>query len=632
MIQRLVNAFALARNMGPRYIVYRTGFELRKRAGLLHRHYPTDVPRQRHISLADWKTLPARFFFESRETLRLPRRPTTTLRDRVARLRAGEFPYFNAGHRCIGTDYDWLTNPDSGFRYDGAAHWLDVDDFAAAAGDIKFVWEKSRFSYLHTIVRYDYHFEEDCAEWVFGEIDSWLSANPINRGPNYKCSQEISLRVLNWLWVLYYYQNSPALTEDRFQRIMHACYWQLHHVRQNIDFSRIAVRNNHAITETMLLYLGGIFFPFFPEAEKWAKAGKDWLEEEVAYQVYPDGTFLQFSHNYHRVLVQLLTWTLYLSRLNNQPLSATFLDRSRRSLDYLYQCQVEENGRLPNYGANDGALFFPLSDCAYRDYRPALNALAYYFYGQDLYTEGGWLEDRQWYTARGTTATPAALPERRAIASYSDGGYYIARNRDTLTFIRCGSHRDRPSHADNLHLDLWYKGVNYLRDAGTYKYNTDPETLTYFVGTKGHNTVQLGHHDQMRKGARFIWYDWSQATAAAWISTPEAVTFRGEIRAFGHVQSGIRHAREVRIDHSQPEWQIRDTVHHQTGLPLRQVWNVHPDFRALFSISATTAAGSALEAQTARHWYSSEYGERTPSEAIIFTTTESAILTTITLR
>ena len=81
----------------------------------------------------------------------------------------------------------------------------------------------------------------------------------------------------------------------------------------NINFSRKTVRNNHAITEVLMLYLSGLLFPFFPETKTWKQKGKQWFEEEISYQIYEDGTFLQFSHNYHRVLIQLLTWAFYLS-------------------------------------------------------------------------------------------------------------------------------------------------------------------------------------------------------------------------------------------------------------------------------------------------------------------------------
>ena len=62
------------------------------------------------------------------------------------------------------------------------------------AGDIKYVWEKSRFSFLYDVIRYDYHFDDDQSEFIFKQIEDFIDKNPINQGPNYKCSQEISLR------------------------------------------------------------------------------------------------------------------------------------------------------------------------------------------------------------------------------------------------------------------------------------------------------------------------------------------------------------------------------------------------------------------------------------------------------
>lgn len=619
--------------MGWRYVSFRTRFEIFKRLGLLKPKYPQSPNFQTFISLNDWRQSSARFFFEEKSKLTFPKVKSESLKEKVDQLKQGNFPFFNAAYRNIGLEYDWMTNPDSGFTYDPSTHWLDIEDYSLTKGDIKFVWEKSRFSYLMTIIRYDYHFDEDCSEWVFSEIDSWINSNPINSGPNFKCSQEISLRMLNWLFALYYYKQSAALSSERFDRIMHYCYWQLHHVRHNINFSRIAVRNNHAITETMMLFLGGIFFPFFPEAQKWSAEGLKWLEEEVAYQVYKDGTFLQFSHNYNRVLVQLLTWSLYLSDLNEIKLSETFLSRSKSTFNYLYQCQIVENGQLPNYGANDGALFFPLNDCDYRDYRPQLNALAYYFKRSDLYTDGPWIEDRYWYTASNHLSNnvrdSSPHSKRERLVSFEDGGYYIQRDRDCLTFIRCGNHKDRPSHADNLHVDIWVKGKNIIRDSGTYKYNTSPEELRYFMGTKGHNTVMLGGMNQMEKGARFIWLNWTQAEHAMLIQESDCICFEGSIKAFQHIQKGIVHSRKLIKKVDKLEWKVIDTLEHRTDLPMQQVWNLHPDFFTDFNIEAIDEGGELIPIQKKVHWYSSEYGVKEKSLAVIFETKSTKIITII---
>src|SRR5690606_26557495 len=123
--------------------------------------------------------------------------------------------------------------------------------------------------------------------------------------------------------------------------------------------------------------------------------------------------------------------------------------------------------------------------------------------------------------------------------------YYVLREGETLTFVRCGSHKDRPHQADNLHIDIWHQGKNILFDAGSYKYNTDAVTLKYFMGTESHNAVMLNGHDQMEKGARFIWYYWSQAIQTQVTEEKEHFTFEGEISAFRNLNPKIKHKRTI---------------------------------------------------------------------------------------
>ena len=632
-MRHLLLIYELVKNMGLRYVLFRLWYEARRKLGWLKRQYPVSPAAQRFIGLEDWRAGAAPFFFESRESLSIPRELGEGLREAYAAFRAGRLAYFSAQQYELGRGYDWLTNPANGYRYDAAKHWTEIPDFSAPAGDIKMVWEKSRFSYLYTLIRYDYHGEEDCADLVFSEIDSWIAANPINQGPNWRCSQEISLRTLNWVFALYYYRYSPALTEERFQRMMQVVYWQLRHVAQNINFSRIAVRNNHALTETLMLYLGGLLFPFFPEAAVWKRRGKAWFEEEVAYQLYDDGTFLLFSHNYHRVAVQLLCWALYLSERQGERWARVVYERAERSLQYLYACAAGQHGALPNYGANDGAWFFPLSSTDYRDYRPQLDALYFFFNRQHLYPDAAVQEEAGWYgaalsAAPGLGGGGVALPQS-PLQAFPQGGCYLIREADTLSFIKCARYKDRPSHADNLHLDLWYRGENIMRDAGTYLYNTDAALVRYFNGTGAHNTVSLGPYDQMEKGPRFIWLHWSQAELAELYEAGEAYVFAGRIRAFRHLARGIRHERQVRKLKGQPHWSVSDRVAHRTGLPLRQYWHPGPAFWGQFAIEAVDEHGQPLVPSEEAGFYSGRYGEKEPTRVLVFETFTAAIHTKI---
>lgn len=608
-------AFQLIQNMGLRYTSYRIRNEIEKKLGILKKMHPTSPEQKSFISLEDWKSAAYPFAVQEREFVSFTKNQDKELKQAAHKILKGEVCFFSHDWKNIGLDYDWITNPDSGYRYDIRKHWSEISDLNPANGDIKYVWEKSRFTYLLTILRYDYHFEEDHSAFVFSEIESWIEANPINQGPNWKCSQEISLRLFNWMYVLNFYKNSDALTEELWSKIQNTTYWSLHHVYHHINFSRIAVRNNHAITETLALTLSELLFPFVPETKKWAKEGREWLEQEVAYQVYEDGTFLQFSMNYHRVLIQLFSFGISLTETYKKPFSKLFYQRAYASLNFLYQCLQEENGYLPNYGANDGALFFPLTNAAYRDYRSQLNTLHHILTKEKLFDGVAINEEYSWVQNK---ANPKysfkPLSKSFGVLSFENGGYYICRTNESFTFVRCGNHKDRPSHADNLHMDAWVKGQNILRDSGTYKYNTSKEFSDYFTGTKAHNTVLVNKQSQMLKGSRFIWYYWSQRLEAHWEESGDFYIFKGKINAFKQLNPKGIHERLIHISKKEPSWIVSDTVLNLKEFPKEQIWHSDDASIAFESYSNHNKLDPIIQ----KSYNSEYYGSKTEGKEVSF--------------
>ena len=142
-----------------------------------------------------------------------------------------------------------------------------------------------------------------------------------------------------------------------------------------------------------------------------------------------------------------------------------------------------------------------LTDDDYRNYQSQLDDLRAVLYG----FVKKFSESQEWY---GLQDLEINNTTKEGIFSFYDSGYQIIQESDVKTFIRCGSYKDRPSQADNLHLDIWANGINYLWDPGSFLYNTDSETLNSFIGTAGHNTVSINGENQMLKGERFIWYNW----------------------------------------------------------------------------------------------------------------------------
>jgi len=593
-------------NMGMRYTLFRLSYELRRKTRLLKSKFPTQ-PRfiASTLTLDEWKKNAPKFFFKSKDSLKITKNPDSKLEETFNDIKNNTHTFFSKTKLTLGKDFDWITNPDTGHKYQ-LIHWSQIVDLSKEAGDIKYVWEKARFSFLYDIVRYDYHFDKDCSELVFHEIESFLLHNPINLGPNYRCSQEISLRVLNWTFALYYYRNSPALTEERFSAIMNAIYWQLHHVYNNINFSRIAVRNNHALTETLMLFLGGLLFPFLPDTKKWALKGKKWFEEEIAYQIYKDGTFLQFSMNYHRVAIQLLTWGIKLGEIHNSQFNATVYDRAKKSLHFLRQCQDQKSGKLPNYGANDGALFFKLTNDDYRVYTSQLNDLSAVLYNEVSKQD----ESQQWY---GVTNSKIIPHDYNTMASFPLGGIFVINDDTSKTFVKCAQYKDRPGDADNLHVDIWLDGKNYIWDTGSYKYNTTEEYSKFFSRVHGHNTVSLNGTDQMLKGSRFIWNHWIKKAKAKLSETTNTYDFVGQFQGFAELGNNIIHKRSLSKKKGYNKWAITDEIQNAENVTAQLYWHFNPETYSKINIVCTDWDGNLITPKIEEKWCSNYYGEKEPS-------------------
>ena len=619
--------------MGWRYFSFRVWFEFQRKTRILRFRFPVNPPEKKMITLKDWQKLPVNFFFSNHfheTTFKGGHIDYRMLAKRVETILQSRYIHFGSKSFAIS---DWLTNPENGFQFNIKKHWADIPDFSRESGDIKYVWEKSRFTFLYDLIRYDHHFGRDQSKIVFFKIEDWIDNNPVNCGPNWRCSQEITLRVLNWTFALQYYKKSSALDDRLISKILNSIYQQMRHVAENIHFSRIAVRNNHALTETLGLYITGLLYPFFDESEQWKKNGKKWFAEEIIYQIYEDGTFLQFSMNYHRVVVQLLTWAIRLAHLNQETWDVAVYDRAKKSLKFLRTCQDSKSGHLPNYGNNDGALFFPLTDCHFRDFRPELMALSMVLEEKPIYEGGRWAEESFWLGLNSTVCKKEALKKEIQISSFHTGGYYILNDDDTITFLRCGSYQNRPFQADNLHLDIWVEGENILRDAGSYQYNTNEKWTGYFSGTASHNTVTPGDFDQMRKGKRFIWYNWIKKSGAGWKEEHDSVIFEGWFEGFKELGKNIIHRRRLKKLKGELHWIIEDWIENAPAeITMHQIWHPNPAFFEKFSIKASLKDGIGIKLSKTEGWFSDNYGEKELTHRIVYSTTERYIKTEICLK
>ena len=385
--------------------------------------------------------------------------------------------------------------------------------------DIKFIWEPNRFAFIYTLVRASAATQDEkYAEAFWQSIFDWAENNPPNTGPNWMDGQEIALRLMAWTFGYYQFSSSSSATPQRIAQFTQFVAAQAERIYKNIDYA-ISTRSNHTISEAFGLWLVGLLFPELEDSEKYFSLGRNLLEQEATAQILPDGSYSMYSLNYHRFILHIYLYAIQLGEINHFPLSAQLKESVTRSITCLSQLINPQTGEMPVYGSNDGALVLPLNNCDFTDYRPLLQLGWYVTQKEFLLEPGEWDEDVYWLCGKSLTAKGAkpakenfnlrALSELRG-ESFPNGGIYLLRGSNSKAIIRCTDFRARPSHADQLHMDLWIHGRNIAVDAGTYLYSGQGIWRNGLAHTSTHNTVTVDDKDQMTLVSRFTWTNWSR--------------------------------------------------------------------------------------------------------------------------
>lgn len=395
---------------------------------------------------------------------------------------------------------DWFANPfSSTVQPNASSDWWRIADFGA--GDIKGLWELSRMDWVvawaTTAACGDATVIERLNEW----LADWAKQNSPYMGPNWKCGQEASIRVMHLVLA------SWVLGQDRQPTVglVDLVRTHLQRIAPTISYA-IGQQNNHGTSEAAALFIGGSFLEGRdPRAEKWETLGRKWLEERATALIEPDGSFSQYSVNYHRVMLDTYSFAEAWCRHRDLPrFSAQLQDRLASATDWLWTMTNAESGDAPNIGANDGARLLQLCGTDYRDFRPSVQLAASLFIGADAFGRGPWDAPLHWLQV--PIGEPWALPRGRA---FNDGGFIVLRMNTSMAVLRYPRFRFRPSQADLLHLDFWLGSVNLLRDAGTYSYND--KITEWFSGTSAHNTIEFDGRDQMPRFGRFLFGRWLRA-------------------------------------------------------------------------------------------------------------------------
>jgi len=445
------------------------------------------------------------------------------------------------------------------------SHWTDYEthktpviNYQLPATDIKYLWEPARFAWAFILGR-AWHLTQSnqYAETFWKHFESFIQNNPANLGPHWMNGQEVAIRLMSLVWADHVFETAPATSAERRAALHQSIFIHASRIPSTLIYAR-SQNNNHLVTEAAALYTAGLFF----KNKTWRDLGWKWLNGSFQNQIGSYGEYIQHSTNYHRVMLQTALWINFIKQ---DVFSIKTSQAIGRSAHWLFSLLDSASGLTPNLGANDGALIFPLSASAFDDYRPTVQAAARAFLRTSL-ESGAWDEMSLWFGLKAT--------ERM-----TDSSAYLTdhpRGQNSWAYLRASHFKSRLSHIDQLHLDLWWRGLNITQDAGTYLYNAAPPWDNPLVTTRVHNTVTVDGRDQMTRAGRFLVLDWANAFSKNLIDADENILSR--VRAYHRGYRNIKHERTVTV-YQNERWVVEDKLSTRTKTPhvYRLYWLL-PDY------------------------------------------------------
>ncbi len=376
--------------------------------------------------------------------------------------------------------------------------------------DVKYVWEFNRHQFL-TYLGFAYYLTDDekYAIEFKNLILHWIKTNPPLYGINWYSGLEISIRLISWIFTLYFFKNSTEINNDSFFRkifismFQHAYYLRYFYTRRSF---------NHTVGDLTGVYLFSKVFAKIDPMKKWEKKIFNKLKTNIRLQVRGDGINIEQSVNYHKFVLEFFILFLI---LNNKRLKGEEISLIEKMVEYLIYI-IKPKKNFPLIGDNDDGKVLMLTNWNSNSYLDLINLGSIIFRRQDF----------KFISEKISPISLLLMGERcfkifNSLQSrepqerykyFKNSGYFVARNnwnKESNYFFmdmgKFGPQNAAHSHSCIGNLIYTHKGKDFLIDSGTYTYNKSWFERNFLRSSKAHNILVINKKNQATISGWFSW-------------------------------------------------------------------------------------------------------------------------------
>lgn len=304
--------------------------------------------------------------------------------------------------------------------------------------DIKTPWEYSRFLWAPQLaLAYGYAGDNAYKKRYTELIIDWIDHNPYLLGINWLCPMEVAIRAINW--IISYTLMAPHLEEPLRQKFVCSLYDHMIYLERNWELADGRTSNHYLSDLVGYLYLAW----FFNDARKqrWALAT---IEQEMAWQVFDEGTSYEGSTSYHHLVTELFVHADFMARECGLIFSDHFhqkLNKMKEFIQWSGDIKIgdDDSGRITNF---------------------------------DFFSDEH---------------------DQHGIKTYPQFGLSIIKTPTWHISLRHPSYRERQPtghfHRDAGSFTLTYKGIPIFIDPGSYVYTPSAYWRDHFRAAQVHNKL-----------------------------------------------------------------------------------------------------------------------------------------------
>jgi len=589
----------------------------------------------------------------------LPQECRAAIIDAAERLLVGHYMVLGVNREDIA-DPDWALDPLTGRAFPTGASAFRLDFRSSTDGpDVKQVWELSRHHHLTLLAcAWRLSGDERYAATVARQLESWWADNPPLLGINWASGIELGIRLIAWAWIrrLLDGWGGAAALFDTNDMAAHQIYWHQRYL--STFFSQGSSANNHVVAEASGLLVGACAFAWFPESDRWRAQALSLFEREIERNTFTSGVNREQAFDYHGLVAELALAAASEAEAAGAPVSRQTWAQVCAMID-VTAAVLDRRGNPPRYGDADDGRALVVDDPEANRWLSLLASGAAVFGPMPWWPSSS--ADAKSLLLADLLGHPIAVegrPQRRP-SHFADAGLTLLRSPPRTAhewWCRCdgGPHGHLAiaahAHADALSFELRYDGVELLVDPGTYCYHGSPRWRAYFRSTIAHNTIEVDGQNQSVSGGPFLW---TRAASTALLGADGAgsarvQTWAAEHDGYCHGSAPTRHRRTVALRLAQSSLRILDHVSSPTPHDLRLAFHFAPGVEV--SLGERTASlrwehpqdgeqtgrlilPADLEWSSHRGradpivgWYSSSFGRREPSTALVGTIRAAELL------